>query len=145
MTVSKLIAADQQTLFDIVADPTQHPVIDGSNSVRALRDGGPDRLELGAKFSMDMHLGASYRISNTVIEFDEPNAIAWRHFNGHVWRYTFAERDGTAEPATLVTEQWDARPARSPLALLLLGFPRRNRAGMTETLNRLERLAVSAR
>ena len=138
VSVHRTIAADRQALFDIVADPAQHPVIDGSNSVRALRDGAPERLSLGATFAMDMHLATDYRIVNRVIEFDEPSRIAWRHFNGHVWRYLFTEVAGGTE----VTEQWDARGAHNRLALWLLGFPRRNRAGMTATLRRLEELAT---
>jgi hypothetical protein len=141
VTVSRVIDADRQTLFDIVADPAQHPVIDGSNSVRALREGGPERLSLGARFAMDMHLAADYKILNTVVEFDEPRVIAWRHFHGHVWRYTFED---VAE-GTKVTEQWDARHAKSKLSLILLGFPRRNRAGMTRTLVRLGEVAAAAR
>ncbi len=136
VTVRRTIAADRQALFDVVADPAQHPRIDGSNSVRALRDGAPDRLSLGATFAMDMHLAADYRIVNRVVEFDEPSRIAWRHFNGHLWRYQFAEADGGTE----VTEQWDARGAHNRLALWLLGFPGRNRAGMTATLRRLDEL-----
>jgi uncharacterized protein YndB with AHSA1/START domain len=141
VTVSRVIAADRQTLFDIIADPAQHPVIDGSGSVRALRDGAPERLSLGATFAMDMRLGASYKIKNTVVEFADPEVIAWRHFNGHIWRYRFTEVAGGTE----VTEQWDARTVKRPYWLLLLGFPRRNRAGMTATLDRLDRLAASAR
>lgn len=139
VTVRRTIAADRQALFDIIADPAQHPVIDGSDSVRALRDGAPERLALGATFAMDMHMVADYRIVNRVVEFDEPNRIAWRHFNGHVWRYLFTDVDGGTE----VTEQWDARTAHNRLALWLLGYPRRNRAGMTATLRRLEELATA--
>jgi uncharacterized protein YndB with AHSA1/START domain len=141
VTVSRVIAADRQTLFDIIADPAQHPVIDGSGSVRAVREGAPERLSLGAKFAMDMRLGASYKILNTVVEFSEPDVIAWRHFNGHIWRYRFTEVPGGTE----VTEQWDARTAKNRIGLLLLRFPGRNRAGMTATLERLERLVASAR
>ncbi|MEO6703246.1 MAG: SRPBCC family protein [Jatrophihabitantaceae bacterium] len=140
VTVSRVIPADRQTLFDIVADPAQHPVIDGSGSVKAIRDGGPERLSLGAKFAMDMHLAASYKILNTVVEFDEPSVIGWRHFNGHIWRYRFADVAGGTE----VTEEWDARTARRRLPLLVMGFPKRNRAGMIATLERLERLVASA-
>jgi hypothetical protein len=43
----------------------------------------------------------------------------------------------------LVTEQWDARPAKSRLALALLGFPARNRAGMIASLQRLDDLATA--
>lgn len=139
VTVRRTIPASRQVLFDIVADPAQHPLIDGSGSVRALRDGAPERLSLGATFAMDMHLAADYRIVNRVIEFDEPDRIAWRHFNGHIWRYQFSEVPGGTE----VSEQWDARTAHNRLALWLLGFPRRNRAGMTATLDRLAELATT--
>jgi hypothetical protein len=138
---SRTIAADPQQLFDIVADPAMHPVIDGSGSVRALRTGSPDRLSLGAKFGMDMQLAASYKITNTVVEFEDGRQLAWRHFNGHVWRYTFEPVGG----GTLVTEQWDARPVpvwRKP-GLVLMGFPARNRRGIVATLARLDEVATS--
>ncbi|MDQ1716267.1 MAG: hypothetical protein QOE89_220, partial [Pseudonocardiales bacterium] len=44
---------------------------------------------------------------------------------------------------TKVTEQWDARHARNRWFLLLMGFPRRNRAGMQRTLQRLADLVAS--
>jgi len=135
---SKIIAAEPQRIFDIVADPAMHPVMDGSGTVRASRSGGPQRLAAGAKFGMDMKLGAPYKIVNTVIEFDEPTLIAWRHFNGHVWRYLFEPVDG----GTKVTEQWDARPAKNRFFLRLSGFPARNRKGIVATLDRLADLAT---
>ena len=139
MSESKVIAAPAQRLFDIVADPAMHPVMDGSGSVQASRSDGPRRLELGSTFGMDMKLGAAYKITNTVVEFDEPRVIAWRHFNGHVWRYLFEPVDG----GTRVTEQWDARPAKNRLLLRISGFPARNRAGIVATLNKLAELVAS--
>ncbi len=138
VSVTKLIPADRQWVFDVLADPAQHPVIDGSGSVKAVRPGGPSRLSLGAAFSMDMHLAADYRIRNTVVEFDEPSLIGWRHFNGHIWRYRLAEAPGGTE----VTEEWDARGVPDRLGLVLLRFPQRNRAGMIATLDRLAELAA---
>jgi uncharacterized protein YndB with AHSA1/START domain len=140
VSVTRVIPAERQRLFDVIADPAQHPVIDGSGSVRAARPGGPSRLSLGATFSMDMHLSANYRVRNTVVEFDEPSVIAWRHFNGHIWRYRFVEVPGGTE----VTEEWDARKVLNRLALALLRFPQRNRAGMTATLERLAELVGPA-
>lgn len=140
VSVTRTILADPQRLFDVIADPAQHPVIDGSGSVRAVRPGGPSRLSLGAKFSMDMHMSANYRIRNTVVEFDEPRLIGWRHFNGHIWRYRFVEVPGGTE----VTEQWDARRVPNRFLLLLLRFPQRNRAGMAATLQRLAELVGAA-
>jgi uncharacterized protein YndB with AHSA1/START domain len=137
----RLIPVDPQTLFDLVADPAQHPRIDGSGSVREARPGNPDRLALDAKFSMDMHLRFSYKVLNTVVEFEEGRVIAWRHFWGHRWRYRFEAVEG----GTLVTEEWDARPAKARLPLRLMGFPERNRAGMKASLDRLAELATSGR
>lgn len=140
VTETKVIAADPQQLFDIVADPAMHPQIDGSGTVQAIRPGGPSRLSLGAKFGMDMRAGAPYKITNTVVEFEEPTRIAWRHFNGHVWRYLFEPVEG----GTKVTEEWDARPAKNRLLLRLTGFPERNRKGIRRTLDRLAELVTTA-
>ncbi len=136
------IAADPQTLFDIVADPAMHPVIDGSGSVQKVKAGGPARLSQGATFGMDMKMRAPYKITNTVVEFEDGHRIAWRHFNGHVWRYTFEAAPGGG---TVVTEQWDARPVWNKLALRLAGFPKRNRNGIRKTLERLAEVAAEKR
>jgi hypothetical protein len=143
VSVTKLIEADRQRLFDVLADPSQHPLIDGSGSVRAMRPGGPSRLSLGATFSMDMRMGADYRIRNTVVEFEEPALIGWRHFNRHIWRYRLTEAPPGAA-GTVVTEEWDARGAHNRLGLLLLRFPQRNQAAMRATLDRLAELVASA-
>jgi hypothetical protein len=88
---------------------------------------------------MDMKLGGAYKITNTVVEFEEGRRIAWRHFNGHIWRYTFEPVAGGTE----VTEQWDARKVWNRIVLRLMGFPQRNRAGIRGTLQRLDELATA--
>lgn len=138
---SRTIDAPAQQLFDIVADPAMHPVIDGSGTVRQLRSGSADRLAPGARFGMDMHFGAPYRITNTVVEFDEGRRLAWRHFNGHVWRYLFEPQD---DGRTTVTEQWDARTVWNRPLLKLAGFPKRNQDGIRATLERLADVAARA-
>lgn len=137
MSESRIISAGPQQLFDIVADPAMHPALDGSGTVQAPRAGTPARLSLGARFAMDMRLGAAYRITNVVVEFDEPHQIAWRHWGGHIWRYLFEP----VEEGTRVTEQWDARPARGRFAMAGLGFDRRNRRSIRASLQRLTELA----
>jgi uncharacterized protein YndB with AHSA1/START domain len=134
VSTSRTIAADRQTLFDVVADPSQHPVIDGSGSVRGTRGEQPDRLAAGARFGMSMRQGASYPIENTVVEFDEGRRIAWRHFNGHRWRYEFEDVAG----GTRVTETFDWSTAKAKLPLVLAGYPERNLRGMERTLERLD-------
>jgi uncharacterized protein YndB with AHSA1/START domain len=139
VSTSRVIAADRQALFDIVADPAMHPVIDGSGSVRALQADQPKRLAEGAKFGMDMKMGAKYPITNTVVEFDEGERIAWRHFNGHRWRYEFSDVDG----GTQVTETFDWSTAKGKRALEVAGFPKKNLKGMEATLARLDELATN--
>lgn len=139
IVVEKLIAAPPGRIFDLLADPAQHPVIDGGGTLSAAPDGNPARLSAGARFGMDMKLGVPYRITNTVVEFEEGRRIAWRHFNGHVWRYLLHPVDG----GTLVHEEWDPTNASNRLAVRLLGFPRRNRRAMTHTLVKLDALATS--
>jgi uncharacterized protein YndB with AHSA1/START domain len=139
ISTSRVIAADRQAIFDVIADPAMHPVIDGSGTVREARVGGPERLEKGATFGMDMKVGTSYKITNTVVEFDEGERIAWRHFHGHRWRYEFADVDGGTE----VTETFDWSRAKAPLALELARYPKRNLKGMKATLERLDRLMTS--
>ncbi|WP_328607949.1 SRPBCC family protein [Amycolatopsis sp. NBC_00345] len=129
-----VIAASPEQLFELLADPAKHPLIDGSGTVRASREGGPDRLSLGARFGMEMKMGASYRIQNTVVEFEENRLIAWRHFMGHRWRWLLKPLDGGK---TEVTETFDWSTAKSPLAIRLAGFPKKNAQGIEQTLERL--------
>jgi hypothetical protein len=135
ISVSRVINAPPQQIFDLLADPQMHPVIDGGGTVQAPRDGNPERLSLGAKFGMNMRIGAPYPIVNTVVEFDEGKRIGWCHFAKAVWRYELEAVNG----GTRVTESFDpsgARPGVGGFARLF--FARRNRAGMEKTLERIE-------
>ncbi|MEU8001248.1 SRPBCC family protein [Catellatospora sp. NPDC049111] len=131
---SRIVPAPPAEIFELLADPAQHPLIDGSGSVLAAR-GAPRRLALGMKFGMDMRMGAGYRILNTVVEFEEGRLIAWRHFNGHRWRWRL---EPAADGTTLVTEEFDWSTARVPLLISVSWFPRRNRRAITGSLDRLE-------
>lgn len=132
-----LVDAPPETVFAIVADPRQHPRIDGSGSVRGVLT-GPDRLTAGATFAVQMKLfGLPYRISNRVVEFEQDRRIAWRHFAGHRWRYRL---EPLPEGGTRVTECFDFSRFGAPSRALirLLGFPARNRRGIEATLTRLK-------
>lgn len=134
------VDAPAATVFAILADPRQHARIDGSGSVRDTVS-GPQRLERGATFGVDMKLaGVPYRISNRVVEFEDGRLIAWRHFGGHRWRY---ELEPTAEGGTRVTESFDYSMYAAPQRLLIeaLGFPARNRRGIEQTLVTLKSVA----
>ena len=131
VSTSRVIAATPQKIFEVLADPARHPIIDGSGTLVGAK-GNPPRLYLGAKFGMKMSFHATMR--NKVLEFDEGKQIAWRHIGQHVWRYELEPVDG----GNKVTETFDWRP--SPLAWLLekQGTPAKNLASMEQTLVRLD-------
>jgi len=139
---SIVVHADPSTIFDVLADPSQHPLFDGSGSVKG-RVGGPPRLYLGAKFSMRMHWGAPYVIKNTVIEYDEDRRIAWRHFARHVWRDELTPQSDGDRPCTTVTETFDCGP--TPLGALYerTGIVDRNDNAIRSTLQQLKVLVES--
>lgn len=130
---TRFIPAPASKIFDLLADPRRHHLIDGSDSLKGAHTNAPRRLLLGARFSMNMKIGLSYRITNEVVEFEEPHRIAWRHFGGHVWRYIIDEVDGGCR----VTEQFDWRTSKSPILLKLTGAEKRNAASIEATLDRL--------
>lgn len=130
---SRLVPAPASAIFDLLADPSKHCEFDGSGTVRAAQSNAPARLRLGAKFGMEMKLGAAYKITNEVVEFEENRRIAWRHFGGHIWRYILEPADG----GTVVTEQFDWRKNKSPLMIRVLRLDRRNRSSIVATLERL--------
>lgn len=144
---SRFIAAAPEAIFDALATPALHSVIDGSDTVKGAQPHGPGRLALGAKFGMEMNMRVDYKILNTVCEFEEGRRIAWRHFYGHVWRYLLEPSTGPeGTPGTLVTEQWDARQVRGRILLRLAGYLRRHPANLEQTLAKLDAyMAASGR
>lgn len=104
-----VINASAEKIFAILANPHRHKEIDGS-STNQENISGPDKLILGSKFGMKMHLGVDYRILNTVVEYKENSLIGWRHVGRWIWRY---ELVNLGPQMTQVTETFDA--SRAPL------------------------------
>ncbi len=136
VSVSLLIDAPADHIFDILASPDGHAKMDGSGTVRAARS--DQRLEMGSKFSMRMKLGVPYVIGNTVVEFDENRLIAWQHIGKHRWRFEL-EPQGDQ---TLVTETFDWSTSFLPAAIEAAGYPKRHPVGMGKTLERLAELVA---
>ncbi|MFP5283735.1 MAG: SRPBCC family protein, partial [Actinomycetes bacterium] len=127
--------APAAAIFELLARPSAHALLDGSGTVRGTQPGTPDRLSAGARFGMQMRWGLPYKILNEVVEFEEGRRIAWRHFAGHVWRWTLEPVDADT---TRVSEQYDAVPSRFPRLSRLLGWPQRNALAIEASLDRLE-------
>lgn len=134
VTVERVINAPSERIFDLLADPTKHHEFDGSDSVRRSRPDNPSRLSLGAEFTMSMHVGVPYRITNEVVEFEENRRIAWWNWAHNVWRYELVPMQGGS---TLARETFDASRGRGTRLLHLFGIVDRNRRGMEQTLERL--------
>ena len=138
VSVSRVIAADAQALFDVVADPTLHHVIDGSGSVQGVR-GGSRKLALGDKFSASMRIGVPYLITNKVVEYTEGRRIAWAHVGGWRWRYEFEPVEG----GTRVTETFDWSTSKAGAYIRLMKWAPKNRVNMERTLARLDAFATN--
>ncbi len=86
-------------LFDFIANPKNHPKIDGSKMVRG-KAYGPKRLSMNSWFVMrQLRLGKiPYLMPNKVVEFEEGKLIAWRNASPSRWRYEFvAQSDATTQ------------------------------------------------
>jgi uncharacterized protein YndB with AHSA1/START domain len=138
VSVSRVIAAPPEKIFAVLADPTKHPLIDGSDTVQSAR-GEPQRLELGSTFGMNMRIGLPYIIKNRVVEFEENRLITWRHFGRHRWSYRLEPVDEGTE----VTETFDWSTAISPPVVEWLGYPERHPPNMQRTLERLDAYVTS--
>ena len=99
-----IINAPAQKIFNLLADPRAHASFDGSGTIRKSIS-APLRLFLGAKFSMAMKIKVPYKITNTVIAFDENQKITWSHLMKWTWSYELQE---LGDNRTQVTEIFDA-------------------------------------
>ena len=87
---------------------------------------------------MHMKLGLGYVTRNRVVTFEENRCIAWHHLAQFIWRYDLEDVEG----GTLVTESFNYdRPWA--FVIIAMGFPKRNRAAMEATLERLDAIVTS--
>jgi len=119
-------------IFDLLANPAAHQRFDGSGSVKEAIS-GPERLFLGAKFGMAMKIKVPYRITNTVVAFEENKKITWCHMMKWTWSY---ELNAISPTQTVVTESFDASniPATSKWWLKKTGAMAHNPKWMAKSL-----------
>lgn len=98
------IEAEHAKIFDLLSNPRSHCLFDGSGTVKSAIS-GPERLFLGAVFSMSMKIKVPYRIKNTVVAFEENKKILWCHLMKWTWTY---ELEDLGNGSTQVTESFDA-------------------------------------
>jgi uncharacterized protein YndB with AHSA1/START domain len=98
------IEATPAKIFELLSNPRAHHLFDGSGTVKNAIS-GPERLFLGATFSMSMKIKVPYRIKNTVVAFEENKKISWCHLMKWTWTY---ELEDLGNGSTQVTESFDA-------------------------------------
>jgi uncharacterized protein YndB with AHSA1/START domain len=154
VTVERVIPAPPEKIFDLLADPAKHPLIDGSGTVVRPRGAGPgeaasesQRLGLGSVFGMSMKMGLPYSMVNEVVEFTENRRIAWqprmpgplrRLIGGRIWRYELEPVDG----GTRVRETWDISQDTLRALLRRGPMPETTRKAMEKTLEKIEELVT---
>lgn len=107
VAASRDINADAASLFELIADPAQHPRWDGNDNLVELTEGRRVR-GVGEVFVM-MTTKGNVR-DNRVVEFEEGRRIAWCPGDhdaepaGHLWRWEFEPGEDTT---TTVTHTYD--------------------------------------
>jgi uncharacterized protein YndB with AHSA1/START domain len=148
-SVERVIPAPADAIFSLLADPSRHPDIDGSGSVREAK-GTPQRVKLGDKFGMQMKVGIPYSMVSEVIEFENDRRIAWQSrppgvfgkiSGGRIWRYELEPIDG----GTRVRETWDISQEVGTKAFLRNSrVHQHTREAMEKTLANIEQLLASS-
>ena len=122
VSASAIVDASPAEVFDFVTRPANHPAISGDGSVQGDRHGPEQLTGEGDRFGMSMKMfGLPYRITNTVVEYEPDQRIAWCHPGKHRWRW---EVEPAGEGKTKVTETFDMSTSPLQPALRLLGYPK---------------------
>jgi uncharacterized protein YndB with AHSA1/START domain len=131
-----IINAPASTIFDVLANPSSHQLFDGSETIQNAVS-GPERLFLGAQFSMAMKIKIPYRIKNTVVAFEENKKISWCHMMKWTWTYELTD---LGNGSTQVTESFDASaiPGYAARWLKMTGAVAHNPKWMAKSLVRLK-------
>jgi len=133
-----VINAPASKIFEVLANPRAHASFDGSGTIEKSIS-GPVRLHQGAKFAMAMKIKVPYRITNTVVTFEENKKITWCHLMKWTWSY---ELHDLGNSTTQVTEIFDGHtiPAFSRWWLKKTGAVARNPKFMAKSLVQLKAL-----
>lgn len=143
LVVRRTVQAPAARVFALLADPTRHPEIDGSSTVRAAVGTTPITA-VGEVFVMEMHRDArpepDYRTDNHVLRFKPDRRIAWATAlvggepSGFFWEFELQAED---ELTTEVVHTYDWSAVTNPAVLARVTFPQVSATEMQQTLDRL--------
>jgi len=159
VSVSRTIEAPPEALFGVLTHSANHPLIDGSGTVRETAGGDVVLTGVGDVFVMRMHNDemGDYEMTNHVVEFDPNRLITWEpvltaarkaELQGglgrethHRWSYQFTPvEDGS----TVVTQTYDCTRSPEGLRQAVQGGERW-RPGMTATMEKLAARSAAGR
>ena len=107
VTAARAIAAPADSIFALIADPSQQPRWDGNDNL-ARAEAGQRVHAVGDVFVMTLTRGSVRE--NHVVEFEEGRRIAWtpaepgKRPPGHLWRWELEPIDASS---TRVTHTYD--------------------------------------
>ena len=154
VSVSRQIPVPAGVLFGILAEPANHPHIDGSGMIREAVS-GTAVAQVGDVFVMKMNNDqfGDYEMTSHVVEYEPDRLIAWEPIMSgaareevkanigfkteHRWTYELAS---AADGSTLVTETYDCSRAPAWMRAATGGGELWSPA-MTESLAKLEQMA----
>jgi len=98
VTVTREIAASAETIFELIADPSQQPLWDGNDNLSESPAG--QRVRSAGEVFITVLTRGSVR-ENHVVEFEEARRIAWTPAEpsqpppGHLWRWELEPIDAS--------------------------------------------------
>ena len=142
ITVSRLIDAPAEEIFEILTLPAKHPTLDASGTVIS---GTDQRIQnVGDVFVMNMNaemMGGDYKTENHVTGLDPNKLIAWKpcpegttvEDNGWEWVYEL-QPEGSDSTTVTLTYSWEHA---NPKVTKKISFPLFGEKVLEESLERL--------
>lgn len=142
ITVSRVIDAPAEEIFEILTLPAKHPSLDASGTVIS---GTDQRIQnVGDVFVMNMHaemMGGDYKTENHVTGLDPNKLIAWKpcpegttvEDNGWEWVYEL-QPEGSDSTTVTLTYSWEHA---NPKVTKKISFPLFGEKVLEESLERL--------
>lgn len=142
ITVSRVIDAPAEEIFEVLTLPAKHPDLDASGTVVS---GTDQRIQnVGDVFVMNMHaemMGGDYKTENHVTGLDPNKLIAWKpcpegttvEDNGWEWVYEL-QPEGSDSTTVTLTYSWEHA---NPKVTKKISFPLFGEKVLEESLERL--------
>lgn len=146
-SAERLVNADRQTIFELIADPAQQPRWDGNGNLAEASD-GQRVTAVGDVFEITLTTDAILR-ENQVVEFEEGVRIGWKPNNpgeppfGQLWLWELEDTADAGVTRVRHTYDWSGLPADT-LPRRLERARNTSESMLMASIDRLAQLAESA-